>query len=104
MTEGESGPERALKLSCCGKNTSARYIAGVHFTAKDLYSFGTGKQFTGRSLWELGLSVLKSLKKAISLVQKFETRIVIIDKSYSVLGYASGRNEDQFLGYINDGM
>ena len=21
VTEGESGPERALKLSCCGKNT-----------------------------------------------------------------------------------
>ena len=104
VTEGESGPERVLKVSCCGKHTTSRYIAGVHYTAKDLCTFGDGKQFTGRSLWELGLSVLKSLKKAISLVPKLETRIVTIDKSLAVTGYASGKNEDIFLGYIDDGM
>ena len=104
VTEGELGPERVLKVSCCGKHTTSRYVAGVHYTAKDLYSFGNGKQFTGRSLWELGLSVLKSLKKAISLVPKLETRIVTIDKSYAVTGYASGKNEEVFLGYIDDGM
>ena len=104
VSEGESGVERVLKVSCCGKHTTSRYIAGVHFTAKDLYSFGDGKQYTGRSLWELGLSVLKSLKKAISLVPKLETHVVLIDKSYAVIGYASGKNEDIFLGYIDDGM
>jgi hypothetical protein len=104
VTEGENGLERTLKGQCCGKDTSSNYIFGVHFMAKDSYTFGDGKQMSGRALWEMGMSVLKHLKKAMLLVPKLETHVVIINKSYRVLSYASGKNEEIFLKYIKNGM
>jgi hypothetical protein len=104
VTEGENGLERTLKGQCCRKDTSSNYISGVHFTAKDLYTFGDGKQMSGRALWEMGMPALKHLKKAMLLVPKLETHVVIIDKSYRVLSYASGKNEEIFLKYIHNGM
>ena len=55
VSEGEKGIERTLNVQFCGKDTSSTYIAGTHFTAKDLYEFGDGKQMTGCALWDLGI-------------------------------------------------
>jgi hypothetical protein len=34
ISDGDSGPERTLKLLFCGNDTSTNYVAGVHFTVK----------------------------------------------------------------------
>ncbi len=39
-TEGENNVELVLKPSCCGKDDSSIYVAGVHFTADDINTFG----------------------------------------------------------------
>ncbi len=52
----------------------------------------------------MGLNVLWSIEKALSLVPKLSPRIVIIDKNCAVVGYASGKNEGSFLQYIDKGM
>ncbi len=53
---------------------------------------------------EHGLSVLRSIKKALSIVPKLSPRVVIIDKKCAVVGYASGKNESSFLQHIDNGM
>ena len=57
-----------------------------------------------RVIWDMGLNVLWSMKKALSLVLKLSPWIVIIDKKCAVVGYASGKNEGCFLHYIDKGM
>ncbi len=57
-TEGETNVELNLKPSCCSKYYSSFYIAGVHFTAKDINTFGINKKIKGRALWAMGLTVL----------------------------------------------
>jgi hypothetical protein len=52
----------------------------------------------------MGLSVLRSIKKALAIVPKLSPRIVLIDKSCSVIGYASGQNEQSFMQLIDNGM
>ncbi len=95
--------ELVLKPSCCGKGDLSTYIAGVHFTADDINTFGI-KKMKGHALWSMGLTVLQSIKKALSIVPKLLPRIVIIDKNCGVVGYASGKNESLFMQHINNGM
>ena len=52
----------------------------------------------------MGLSVLRSIKKALAIVPKLSPRIVSIDKSCAVIGYASGHNEQSFMQLIDNGM
>ena len=59
-----------LKALCCGKDTASLYVAGVHFTVEDLHTFGVNKKVKGRQLWLMGLTVMPSIKKAISIVPK----------------------------------
>jgi hypothetical protein len=47
VTEGEYTRELVLKSSCCGKDTTTSYVAGVHFTLKDLITFGVKKKVKG---------------------------------------------------------
>ncbi len=39
IREGELNVEIVLKTSCCGKDTSSSYLAGVHFTEDDIHFF-----------------------------------------------------------------
>ena len=104
IREGEKNVELVLKTSCCGRDTASSYLAGVHFTADDLRYFGINKKVNGRALWAMGLSVLRSIKKALAIVPKLSPRIVSIDKSCAVIGYASGHNEQSFMQLIDNGM
>ena len=104
IKEGEHNVELVLKTSCCGKDTSSSYVAGVHFTEDDIRSFGLHKKVNGCALWAMGLTVLRSIKKALSIVPKFSPRIVMIDKSGAVIGYASGQNKQSFMQLIDNGM
>ena len=52
----------------------------------------------------MGLSVLRSIKKALAIVPKLSPRIVLIDKSCAVIGYASGQNKQSFMQLIDNGM
>ena len=52
----------------------------------------------------MGLSVLRSIKKALAIVPKLSPRIVMIDKRCAVIGYASGQNEQSFMQLIDNGM
>ncbi len=96
--------ELVLKPSCCGKYDSSVYVAGVHFTVDDIKTFGINKKIKGRALWAMGLSVLRSIMKALAIFPKLLPRVVIIDKNCAVVGYASGKNESSFLQHIDDGM
>jgi hypothetical protein len=104
MKEGEFNVELVLKPSCCGKETSSSYVAGVHFTKDDIRTFGHNKKVNGRALWAMGLTVLRSIKKALSIVPKLSPRIVMIDKNCNVIGYASGMNEQSFMQLVDNGM
>jgi hypothetical protein len=79
--EGEYTRELLLKLSCCGKDTCTSYVAGVHFTLKDLVTFSVKKKVKGRQIWVMGLTVMRSIKKALSMVAKLSPLIVHIDTS-----------------------
>jgi hypothetical protein len=52
----------------------------------------------------MGLSVLRSIKKALAIVPKLSPRIVMIDKSCAVIGNASGQNKQSFMQLIDNGM
>ncbi len=104
IREDELNVEIVLTTSCCGKDTSSSYVAGVHFTEDDIVFFGLNKKVNGRALWAMGLSVLRSIKKALAIVPKLSPRIVMIDKRCAVIGYASGQNEQSFMQLIDNGM
>jgi hypothetical protein len=102
--EGDDGNVLCLKSSCCGEDTSSFYVAGRDFTAKSLETFSNGKPFQGRAIWKMADTVLASLKKALSLVPQLSPKIVNIDSTCRVVGYASGKNEQSFLQAIDKGM
>jgi hypothetical protein len=104
VREGENDVELVLKPSCCGKETSSSFVAGVHFTEDDIRTFGRNKKVNGCALWAMGLTVLRSIKKALSIVPKLSPRIVMIDKNCAVVGYASGKNEHSFMQLVDNGM
>ena len=95
ITKGEFDQELVLKASCCGKDTSSSYVAGVHFSVDDLQTFGVNKKMKGRQLWLMlmGMSVLRLVKKAISIVPKLVPSICSIDKNMAVISYASGKTK-----------
>ena len=104
VREGKNNVELVLNQSCCGKETSSSYVAGVHFTKDDIRTFGHNKKVNGRALWAMGLTVLRSIKKTLSIVPKLSPRIVMIDKNCAVIGYASGKNEQSFMQLVDNGM
>jgi len=104
VVEGDFDRELVLKASCCGKATSSFYVAGVHFTVDDLYTFGVGKKVKGRQLWLMGTTVMRSVKKAISIVPKLVPSICSIDKNLAVIMYASGKTESSLMQFVDNGM
>jgi hypothetical protein len=52
----------------------------------------------------MGLTVLRSIKKAQSIVPKLSPRILRIDKNCAVIGYASGKNKHSFMQLVDNGM
>jgi hypothetical protein len=67
-------------MTCCAKDTSLSYIAGVHFTAEDIFTFDVKKRVKGRALWAMG-SVL-CLIKALSMVPKLGFNKILINLDY----------------------
>ncbi len=67
-------------------------MACVHFTASHIYTYTTGKRFSGRSIWMMADLVLSLIKKMLLLVLKLSPKIVNIDSGLKVIGYASGQN------------
>jgi hypothetical protein len=52
----------------------------------------------------MGLTVLRSIKKALSIVPKLSPWIVMIKKNCAVIGYALGKNEQSFMQVVDNGM
>jgi hypothetical protein len=102
--EGDDGNERVLKSSCCGQDTTSNYVAGRDITTAMLLTFVNGKPFQGRTIWNMTDDVMMSLKKALSLVPQLSPKIVMIDTTCRVVGYASGKNKQLFLQAIDKGM
>ena len=90
IIEGKLEQELVLKVSCCGKDTASLYVAGVHFSVEDLLTFGVNKKVKCRQLWLMGLTVMRLMKKAFSIVPKHVPLICIINKKCGVISYASG--------------
>ena len=102
--EGVNGVERTLKEMCCGNSTSTNYVAGVHFTAK-MIGTKSHKKISGLGgLWRAGLDVSRSIKKAMAILPKLDVKVVNLGKNLQVLGYASGKNFENFIQYIDNGM
>jgi hypothetical protein len=102
--EDDDGNARVLKASCCGADTTSIYVAGRDFMAESLLSFGNGKNFQGRAIWKMADSVMTSLKKALSLVPQLSPKLVMINTTCRVVGYASRKNEALFMKTIDHGM
>ncbi len=96
--------ELVLKVSCCGNNTSSNYLVGQDFTVQPLQTFANGKNFQVRTIRKMADSVMKSMKKALSLVPMLSPTIVMIDSACRVVGYASSKIESTFMQLINHGM
>jgi hypothetical protein len=85
--KGEDGKKLMLNQSCCGVDTSGNYVAGVHFSALHIYTYATGKRFSGRSRLMADL-VLSLIEKALSMVSKLYPKNVNINSGLKVIGYA----------------
>ena len=104
VDEGENGPERMLISFCRGRDTLSNYVAGVHFTV-EIISTKSQKKLNGRSLWRAGQDVLRSIKKAMTIIPKLDGKVVNLGKNHKVLGYASsGKNHASFIQFIDNGM
>ena len=103
VVEGENGVERVLKPMFRGKQQHCAFVAGVDISAAMLgrYANGTGKEMTGRTIWEMGKKVHLMVKKAQSLIRK--VGFVQVDSTGWICGYASGRNMQQFHQSIDNG-
>jgi hypothetical protein len=69
-----------------------------------IYTYVTSEQTSGRSISIMVDSILTLMKKALSLVSKLVSKIVNIDSSLKVVGYASGWNEVLSFQLIDNGM
>ena len=101
--DGNNGPELHLRSICCGKNGLGGYVAGIDFTAETLTRYSNGKTYAGKSIWDMGLEVHKSLKKALSLLPRLSD-IVTLDRTGMVQSFASGKNEKNLYDALLDGM
>ena len=102
--EDDERNHRVLKATCCGADASSIYVAGTDFTAQTLTTFKNGKAFSERTIWAVADKVSLSLKKALSLLHKHYLKLVLIDSTCRVVGYASSKNEALFMQAINCGM
>jgi hypothetical protein len=60
---------------------------------------------TGITLYDHASNIiLCHCKKAMSLLSKLGPKLITLGKNNSVVGYASGETEEDFLQYINDGI
>ena len=100
--QGDEGSERRLKTICSG-GTLPIYIAGVDFTVETISKYSNGKEYAGKTIWDMGLEVHKSLKKAQSLVTRLSS-IVTVDRTGLVTSIASGKTEKNFYDAITNGM
>jgi len=100
--QGDEGSERRLKTICSG-GTLPIYIAGVDFTVETISKYSNGKEYAGKTIWDMGLEVHKSLKKAQSLVTRLSS-IVTVDRTGLVTSIASGKTEKIFYDAITNGM
>ncbi len=101
IKEGELNVELVLKTLCCG--TLSSYPEFILQRRISVLLVST-KKANGHALWAMGLTVLQSIKKALSIVPKLSPWIVMIDKSCTVIGYASGQNKQSFMQLIDNGM
>jgi len=81
----------------------AIYIAGVDFTVETISKYSNGKEYAGKTIWDIGLEVHKSLKKAQSLVSRL-TNIVTVDRTGLITSFASGKTEQNFYDAVTNGM
>jgi hypothetical protein len=58
--------------------------------------------YTGKTIWEMGSKVQRSVKKAMSLIRKID--FVSVDRSGAVVHHASGRTPQQFFQEIDNGI
>jgi hypothetical protein len=88
VVEGENGVERVLKPMFRGKQQHCAFVAGVDITAAMLgrYANGTGKEMTGRTIWDIGKKVHLMVKKAQSLIRM--VGFVQVDSTGWICGFA----------------
>jgi hypothetical protein len=94
--KGDNGVELSLKSSCCGHDTTSNYVAGRDFTATMFQNFSNGKPFQGCAIWKMADLVLVSLKKALLFVPQLSPKLVMIDTTCRVVGYASRKMNNYF--------
>ncbi len=76
---GDNGTERWLRSICSG-GLSTSFVTGVDFMVNTIAYYSNGKSNAGKSIWDMGLEVHKSLKKALALMPRL-TCIVNVDQT-----------------------
>jgi hypothetical protein len=85
------------------------WVVGRHFDevalSRSAFKQKTSTRVTGRTLYDNARDIiLCNCKKAMSLLYKLVPKVITLGKDNSVVGYASGHTEKDFLWCINDGM
>jgi hypothetical protein len=79
-TEGEINVELVLKLSYCGKYDSSVYVAGVHFIADDINTFGINKKVKDVRCGPWGCLCFDPLRRPYPLFPNYRHALLLLTK------------------------
>ena len=97
--EGPNGEERVLKPVCYRNVMGMSLVVGREITYSDI-----SKQLASTTLWNLATKIMKSCKKAMTLVPRLAPKMIQLDITKRIVGYSSGINFTSFIEAINNGM
>ena len=110
VVDGEMSENKVLRSIALNlSEQSVRFVPGKHFYTS-LIEFKNSSddvdkdvRWPAQTLWNNGKEVLLNLKKAMQLLPKLKGSFIELDDD-KVIGFASGKDEKQFLKKILDGM
>ena len=109
VVDGEKHENKVLRSIALNlSDQSNRFVPGRHFDTsmiahKNSSDEGDIERWPGSTLWNNGKEVLLNMKKAMQLLPKLKGSFIEVDDD-KVIGFASGKDETQFLKKILDGM
>lgn len=105
MIDGPNGAERTLKHEFYRSMGTMSLVVGRDIKLSEIVAMSNGaKPRASSTLWTCGMNILKSVKKAMSLVPRLSPKMIQVDGTKYIVGYSSGNNFKSFLEAINTGM
>jgi hypothetical protein len=105
MIDGPNGAEWTLKHEFYRSMGTMSLVVGRDIKLSEIVAMSNGaKPRASSTLWTCGMNILKSVKKAMSLVPRLSPKMIQVDGTKYIVGYSSGNNFKSFLEAINTGM